>query len=315
MISMPINAYSWTFDYDFDNEVTDRRTSSFSDAANGSIVSNDVSFSGEKSVKLNVNQGTDGFGYFGGRKHFPQDLSEGDEIWIRLRTMVPTDFDYSTNFALKFLRLHVKTSVGEHIGYSDIYINGDGSFMYQNELYTTVKLKTQNQIGTFNVGEVVRGQNSGARATIKAIKSNALVYERIGSTTFSRWEPLIGETTGASATLNQSETNSVSTFGASGSFAKGVWKTFIYRVRFSATRPLVQFYASVGNSYNLMFEDTTDFTLRSSTDLVDGFLLFTYWNGLAPRTQHLYIDDLYISTEPPAEIGTRPKKADQNPAL
>ncbi|MCF6264569.1 MAG: hypothetical protein L3J24_13415, partial [Xanthomonadales bacterium] len=54
----------------------------------------------------------------------------------------------------------------------------------------------------------------------------------------------------------------------------------------------------------LLFESTTDYTLKQSTDKASAFLLFTYWNGSngAPQTQNMYIDDLWISTSPPAEI-------------
>lgn len=41
-------------------------------------------------------------------------------------------------------------------------------------------------------------------------------------------------------------------------------------------------------------------TLVNSTDYLDQFLLFTYWNGGSPQTQDMYIDDLVIMTETPS---------------
>ena len=316
MISMPINAYSWTFDFDFENDTVGQRSSGFNDAAEYSIVTTEQSFSGNKSLRMGIDAGHHGFGKWGGRKSFPTSLSEGDEIWIRARTLVPASFDVTTDIGfLKFFRVLVEDSSSNLLGHVDMYIRGDGSFRYQNELETTDKMLTRNTFGTFLVGEIVTGQSSGATARVKAIKTDSLVFEYTGSRAFSRWEVLNGSTSGASTTLNRIETNSVTNFAAAGTFARDVWKTFIYRIRFSASRPLVQFYTSVGGSYQLIFEDTSDYTLKSPTDKATTFLLFTYWNGNSPQTQHMYIDDLYFSTEPPPEIGTRPKRADQAPAL
>ena len=52
----------------------------------------------------------------------------------------------------------------------------------------------------------------------------------------------------------------------------------------------------------LLYDDKTDFSLASSSDVVDAALLFTYWNGNSPKTQKMYVDNIYISTEPPPEL-------------
>lgn len=315
LVIMPVTAYSWTFDSDFEDETVGLKTNKFTDAAGGSIVSTDTSTSGSKSIKLNISQGSEGFGMWGGRKNFPV-VGEGDEVWVRLKTKIPSDFDLTTNIGtLKFLRLHVQSSANAHIGYVDIYMNWDGSFKYQNELYTTNRLVLLNQSGTYTVNEIVTGQTTGATARVKAIKtSGALVFDYTGSTQFSRYERITGGSSGASATLEWVQSNSVTDFASSNKVQRDVWETYIYRVRFSASRPLVQFYKAVGSTYVLLFEDASDYTLKSPTDTVDAFLLFTYWNGSSPRTQHMYVDDLLISTEPPPEMGTRPKSVIQAPA-
>jgi hypothetical protein len=46
-------------------------------------------------------------------------------------------------------------------------------------------------------------------------------------------------------------------------------------------------------------------TLGDSTDHADAFYLFTYWNGGAPKTQSLYIDNLEITTSEPTKRDTQ----------
>jgi len=36
------------------------------------------------------------------------------------------------------------------------------------------------------------------------------------------------------------------------------------------------------------------------TGVIDSLYLFTYWNGNAPQTQSLYVDDVIITTDTPA---------------
>lgn len=52
---------------------------------------------------------------------------------------------------------------------------------------------------------------------------------------------------------------------------------------------------------NVLLLDRTDAaTLVSSSSVADYFYLFTYWNGNAPATQSLYVDDLVITSDTPA---------------
>jgi hypothetical protein len=41
-------------------------------------------------------------------------------------------------------------------------------------------------------------------------------------------------------------------------------------------------------------------TLRTPESRADAFLLSTYWNGGAPRTQVMYVDDIVITSRTPA---------------
>ena len=59
-------------------------------------------------------------------------------------------------------------------------------------------------------------------------------------------------------------------------------------------------------------------TLSSASSYAQSFFLFTYWNGNAPATQHLYVDDIIMTSDTPANRdshgnpfigGTVPKSA------
>jgi len=258
----------------------------FSDAAGATYYNTNIVYSGSNSAQMNVVQNTDGWGAWGGRKSFPSSLSDGDEIWIRLRSFFPTGFDFNTNTGfLKFLRVHITNETGTHMGYHDLLINRNLTYLHANELgNTAIRMEVfeneydyaQNMI----IGEIIIGQTSGEdRTRMRYIRNN-------NNTRFGAAYPI--------------ETN--------------VWETIVYRIRFSATNPLLQFYKHIGatrfdadgkpigGALQLIYEDTIDQTLKQPTDKARAFLIFTYWNGNAPQTQNMYIDDLWVSTEPPPEL-------------
>jgi hypothetical protein len=73
----------------------------------------------------------------------------------------------------------------------------------------------------------------------------------------------------------------------------------------------VKFWKVVNGEIKLLFSDYTDKTLKNPGDKVDAFLLFTYWNGGASKTQSMYVDDIWLSTERPPEMNP-PKSPVQN---
>ncbi len=313
-------------DFDFNNGVPGEQVTEFSDASGHTYYDTTIVYDGANSAQMNIQQGADGWGLWGGRKQFPSELGEGDEVWVKVHTFFPTDFNIIADPFLKFLRFRVKTGSGTHLGYVDLYIMNDGSYRYQNELSTTRRLKFRNLISVstdYIVGETITGLGSGATATVRAIKaapeasaeqSDRVVFDYTNGLTFERWENVEGLTSGTTYELNRVESNSVTNFGPQQPVRKGVWETYVYRVRFSASSPLVQVYKHTGESgfdadnkpiggaLTLLFEDTTDYTLKQATDKANSFLIFTYWNGNAPQTQSMYIDDLWISTSPPPEL-------------
>lgn len=45
----------------------------------------------------------------------------------------------------------------------------------------------------------------------------------------------------------------------------------------------------------LVVDNDTIRTLENATDIVYAYLIFTYWNGNAPKTQHNYLDDIRVA--------------------
>ena len=322
IIGLTSASAQFTLDFNFDAGTPGTQVTEFSDAAGHTYYDTSVVYAGANSAQLNIQQGADGWGVWGGRKVFPAYLGEGDDIWIRVRTFMPETFDYSTDFSLKFLRLAMTSATNAHEGYVDIYINNDGTYKYQNELYSTQWLNFQSKTGEFVVGEEIVGETSGATGVITAVTPTRDVFEYTGTIEFQDWETVTGQTSGAEGQLRRVSTNSVTSFGSENPVRKGVWETYVYHVRHSATNPLVEFYKHIGEtgftadgkpiggSLQLLFSDVTDYTLKSTTSEVKSFLLFTYWNGGNPsgtgvfptQDQHLFVDDLWISTEPPTTL-------------
>jgi len=317
-----VNAQSpWSLDLNFNVGAIGAQVTEFSDAAGNTVYDNTVTYNGQ-SAKMEITEGSDGWGGWGGRKLFPSELGEGDELWIQLRTFFPSSFDFNTNLAfLKFLRVTVKEDDGTHIGNHDLMIRNDQSYFHLNELGNTATRMevfpdeygyAQNMI----IGEIIIGQTSGASATVIGLKPTGYNFDyNSASPAFSQFETIVGQASGENRTrMRYISTHNNTIFGANHPVQTDVWETIVYRLRFSATNPLLQFYKHVGEtgfdaagkpvggSMQLIYEDRIDKTLKTSTDKAWAFLIFTYWNGGAPQTQSMYIDDLIISTEPPSGL-------------
>ena len=103
----------------------------------------DEAYGGSHGCRLSVVGGTDGWGTWGGAIRFPSKLVRGDQLWIRVRTKVPMDFDYGSYGAgerLKFLRVHTAGEDGKHIGYDDLYIQREGSANPFNWIYESEEI-------------------------------------------------------------------------------------------------------------------------------------------------------------------------------
>jgi hypothetical protein len=81
----------------------------------------------------------------------------------------------------------------------------------------------------------------------------------------------------------------------------GVWETYEYWVKFDTASVKSGGQAEVRFWKNgaLMADLTDRITLGNSSLVVDQTNLFTYWNGGAPATQSMYVDDVVLTTDTP----------------
>jgi hypothetical protein len=232
------NASAFTISMDFDDLPVNGSCEGL--GSGRSYVSSEESYSGLNACTMWIEEGMTGWGTWGGTVKFPQTLSGGDEIWVRVRVFMPEGFDYTApgeGGRLKFLRVRTKTATGDHIGYDDIYLNGPD-----------------------------------------ADPPYGFIYEGMG-----RWQM----------------------FGSPETRPKtGQWETFEWHMRLSSSLTvdedgaLIRFW----KNNELLLESTQRKTLVSNDDIANYLYIFTYWNGGSPQTQHLYIDDLVVTTETPPNL-------------
>jgi len=80
----------------------------------------------------------------------------------------------------------------------------------------------------------------------------------------------------------------------------GVWHCFEMYVKFSSV-PGNGVYRIWQNG-KLVFEDSTNQTLRTSTGNSKYVLIGNYWNGSGPQTQSAYVDDIVITNQKPSQV-------------
>jgi hypothetical protein len=232
--------YGWTIQENFDGAAEGSKpSSSGSDWFSSTKVTSQVKHgSSGKSAALTITSGKSGSGEFGGILKLPKNLKEGEEIWYRVRTYMPSSFDYrSSTFALKFMRTHTAQANGSNRGYLDLYIRPNGTYFYQSEI---------------RPGQL---QEDFSAQSSSSLRSNAAVQ-------------------------------------------KEKWETYEVYYKFSSTPG--SGIARVWKDGKLMYENRKWETLASSSDYVDAVYLFTYWNGHAPKTQTVYVDDIFVTNERPS---------------
>ena len=241
-------ADAWTISQNFDSSAVGAACGW--DAAGGSVVSADQSYTGKNSCKLTITSGATAFGMWGGVIAHPTPVRQGEQLWMRVHTFMPVGFDYNSNGEgnhLKFLRYHTATTAGKNGGYDDIYINPRGSenpfqFIYEGEQ----------------------------------------VWDLIGTASGT----LVGNLMGTTKEIIQ----------------LGSWETYEYWVKFDTVPVKNGGQAEVRFWKNgaLMADLTDRITLGNASLIVDQTNLFTYWNGGAPATQSMYVDDLLLTTDTPS---------------
>jgi len=85
--------------------------------------------------------------------------------------------------------------------------------------------------------------------------------------------------------------------GLGGSVSKNNWHTFETYFKFSTGKGIWR----IWRNGNLIFEDEETYTLKTSGAKAERALIFTYWNGSAPKTQAAYIDDCVVTSDTPSK--------------
>lgn len=86
-------------------------------------------------------------------------------------------------------------------------------------------------------------------------------------------------------------------FGAPNGFSKNMWQRVTVNLKFSSVPTTAGGVARVRVWQNgqLLVDEGRMQTLSSSSDVADALYLFTYWNGKAPQTQSLWVDQIQMS--------------------
>ncbi len=121
---------AWTVTADFESGALGEKANGddgFSEAFKYSVYSDAFVHTGSQAGEVGVDQGTDGFGDWGGSFGYP-DLQEGEEIWFRIYVYFPTGFDFSCTqcAGLKMMRIHTANQNAGNEGYFDVLIDGGG---------------------------------------------------------------------------------------------------------------------------------------------------------------------------------------------
>lgn len=107
--------------------------SAFTGDSSKTYIVDTESYSGGKSIELNVTEGQTGFGSFGGTILFNKcthaggrNLVKGDEIWLRMRIKFPTDYELTGEGRNKFIRFrtfYMDGNTKKSAGYNDLYLD------------------------------------------------------------------------------------------------------------------------------------------------------------------------------------------------
>lgn len=86
------------------------------------------------------------------------------------------------------------------------------------------------------------------------------------------------------------------------SLAAGQWETYEMYLKFSPVGKDAggQGEIRIWKNNQLLLDRTSAPTLVQSTSFAELFYVFTYWNGNAPATQSLYVDDIELTNQTPA---------------
>ena len=88
--------------------------------------------------------------------------------------------------------------------------------------------------------------------------------------------------------------------GLGGPISLGSWHAFELYVKLSPTAG--QGIIRAWRDGKLIFEDKETPTMANASDIFKESLVWTYWNGKAPKSQSAYVDDIIITNETPNNL-------------
>jgi len=131
----------WLISADFEKGTLGQRAwgvSGFGWAGTNTLYSNELVNTGSKSAEMQWVKGTTGIEQTNGEITFSSNLTEGDEIWIRLYYYFKSPWSWSCSPVVKILRAQVKNSNGSHLGYLSVMSDSRGQILLSNELINEV---------------------------------------------------------------------------------------------------------------------------------------------------------------------------------
>lgn len=184
-------ANAWTIETNYDGQQPGDQCQKWD--AKVPVVTDVESFSGSNSCRISINAGSTGWDGWGGIFNHPQNLVKGNEVWVRIRTFMPLEFDYKVTGRgnrLKFLRLHTRDTQNGNFGYIDWYIihpdylGKPFGFIYEGEDKWTMfgELGEHPQLGKWETYEYyVKFDNisvdNGGQARIRTWKNGKLLAD------------------------------------------------------------------------------------------------------------------------------------------
>jgi len=112
----------WTVHYSFDDRALGSRLSGF---FSGTTVTDEQSLVGAQSARVSIQEGTDGWGTWGGIVTFPKPVTRGQTVRARVAFWLPTDFvpNQRNGDRLKLMRMGTRGASDNHTGYLDMHYN------------------------------------------------------------------------------------------------------------------------------------------------------------------------------------------------
>lgn len=125
-------SFSWVIDRDFnDGEVSTaatRTADGFDDAASQSYYDTSKVFEGSQAAQLNIEEGDQGFGRWGGVINLPEFVYADQELWFQMYIYIPDSFLLDTDHgSLKTIRFMSQKADGSGSGALDVQLADEDS--------------------------------------------------------------------------------------------------------------------------------------------------------------------------------------------